>query len=79
MGNYFAGMKSYVVLYRVESIMSPLDAPFGFQCWAEDGDHAEDQCIDAYPDCDVVWLVETDNYQYALEDYYFLNDAQRTV
>lgn len=63
-------MKTYIVLYRIESIMSPLDEPFGFACQADDTDHAEEQCINAYPDCDIVWVVETDNYADALEDYW---------
>ena len=49
-------MKNYVVLYRIESVMSPLDEPFGFQCYADDTDHAEEQCVNAYPDADVVWV-----------------------
>jgi len=49
-------LKNYVVLYRIESIMTPLDEPFGFQCFAEDSNHAEDQCLNAYGDCDVVWV-----------------------
>ena len=72
------GMKSYVVLYRIESIMTPLDSPFGFQCWADDTDHAEEQCINAYPDADIVWLVEGDSMQDALDDYYdILEDCGR--
>jgi len=52
-------LKNYVVLYRIESIMTPLDAPFGFQCYAEDSDHAEEQCLNAYGDCDVVWVQQS--------------------
>jgi hypothetical protein len=63
-------MKQYMVLYRIESIMSPLDAPFGFSCWAEDNDHAEEQCINAYPDCDVVRIDEGFDYQTSLEYYW---------
>lgn len=63
-------METYIVLYRIESMMSPVDSPFGFRCHAEDSDHAEEQCIDAYPDCDVVWVVETDDYQAALTAYW---------
>jgi len=66
-------MKNYVVLYRVESIMTPLDAPFGFQCWADDADHAEEQCFNAYPDADIVWVwqgAEGVGMQSALDDYY---------
>lgn len=63
-------MIQYTVLYRIESIMSPLDVPFGFQCWAEDMDHAEEQCLNAYPDCDVVWVKDCDDMELALDDYY---------
>ena len=64
-----------MVLYR-EDGMHPLDAPLGFGCWAEDMDHAEEQCLDAYPDCDIVWVVQTDEYEtvkaldQALQDYW---------
>jgi hypothetical protein len=51
-------MKNYVILYRIESIQSPLDAPFAFQAWAEDTEHAEEQCLNAYPGCDVVWVYQ---------------------
>lgn len=67
-------MNSYVVLYRIESIMSPLDAPFGFVCQADDPDHAEEQAINAYPDCDVVWVSNGDSYQAALDDFYALSE-----
>lgn len=63
-------MKTYMVLYRIESIMTPLDAPFGFKCMADDADHAEEQCENAYPDADVVWVVKTDSYPGALVNYY---------
>jgi hypothetical protein len=59
-----------MVLYRINSIMSPLDPPFGFRCEADDGDHAEEQCLNAYPDCDVVWVVDTSDLHKALDDYY---------
>lgn len=49
-------MQNYVVLYRVESGMLPADPPFGFQCDADDVDHAEEQCENAYPGCDIVWV-----------------------
>lgn len=66
-------MNAYVVLYRIESIMAPTDEPFGFECYADDTDHAEEQCVNAYPDADVVWVYEgigSDDYQDALDDYY---------
>lgn len=27
-----------------------------FNCWAEDSDHAQEQCENAYPDVDVIWV-----------------------
>ncbi len=46
-------MNPFVVLYR-ESWMLPLDIPFAFTCSADDSDHAEEQCMDAYPECEVI-------------------------
>ena len=66
-------MKNYVVLYRHEEVMYPLDAPFGFQCWADDTDHAEEQCLNAYPDADIVWVWQGEHgvgMEPALNDYY---------
>lgn len=65
-------MKNYVVLFRNPD-MKPLDSPLGFQCWAEDVDHAEEQCLNSYPDCDLVWVwqgAEGIGIQPALDDYY---------
>ena len=63
-------MNTYIVLYRIESIMGPLDAPFGFVCRAGDADHAEEQCLNAYPDCAPVWCAQGDDYSAALEEYW---------
>jgi len=48
-------MNNYVVLYRTKD-QAPLEAPMGFQCDADDSDHAEEQCENAYPDAFVVWV-----------------------
>lgn len=32
-----------------------------FNCMAEDVDHAEEQCLDAYPNCNIVWVNEGHN------------------
>ena len=63
-------MKSFVVLYRIESIMSPLDSPFGMKVSADNAGHAEEQCVNNYPDADVVWVFEGDNYLEAVDDFY---------
>ena len=67
-------MKTYIVLYRIESVLMPLDPPFGFRCEADDSDHAEEQCVNAYPDCDVVWVWEGADLQDALDDYWTVSD-----
>ena len=70
-------MKNYVVLYRRNDIQSPLDEPFGFQCWAESTDHAEEQCLNADPDADIVWVwqgKEGVGMQPALDEYYGISD-----
>ena len=47
-------LKSWIVLYVIaEDIV-----PQVFLCQAEDMDHAEEQCLDAYPDVDIVWAEE---------------------
>lgn len=63
-------MKHYIVLYR-EIEMKPLDEPLAFSCQAEDTEHAEEQCVNAYPDCDVVWVYEGDDAIAALQDYWW--------
>lgn len=68
------GMESYIVLFRVESIMRPLDTPFAFQCYAEDTEHAEEQCINAYLEADIVWVYKGDTEQDALDDYWAVSD-----
>lgn len=62
-------MQSYTVLYKTPDIL-PLDAPLGFVCQADDTEHAEEQCMDAEPDADIVWVVITDDYDVALRDYW---------
>lgn len=44
----------WVVLYRDDSLRH-LDPPLAFTCRAEDGDHAEEQCVAAHPQCEVMW------------------------
>lgn len=51
-----AQLKNYVVLFREAQSMTVLDLPLGFQCYAENLDHAQEQCLNAYPDCEIVWL-----------------------
>lgn len=66
-------MNTYIVLYRPDFLL-PTEAPFGFRCEAEDTEHAEEQCQNAYPDADIVWIAEGDSLQLALEDYWTVSD-----
>jgi len=59
-------MKPYIVLY-VENYQV-----LAFDCQADDADHAEEQCLNAYPDCSIVWVVQTGNVQEAYNDYWNL-------
>lgn len=63
-------MKNFIVLYRDEKIMCPADAPFQFACQADDADHAEEQCLNAYPEVDVVWVHQGEFIKDALDDYW---------
>ena len=72
-------MKNYVVLYRDEKVMAPADPPFGFQCWAEDTDHAEEQCLNAYPEVDIVWVwqgAEGVGMGPALDEYWGVEEGE---
>ena len=64
-------MEKYCVLYREDSsIESALDHPLIAVFDAEDSSHAEEQMLDYLPDCIICWVVETDNINAALYDYY---------
>ena len=62
------GLDPWVVLYRDDSLRH-LDPPLAFACQAEDGDHAEEQCVNAYPGCEVVWTYLGDAAD-AYKDYW---------
>lgn len=61
-------MNNYIVLYR-ESIHDVLSIPLEFHCQAEDSNHAEEQCLDANPNCDIVWLYEGNDYRKAISSW----------
>ena len=62
-------MQAYTVIYR-EPDAHPLDTPEVFICQAEDADHAEEQAENAYPRALILWIVETDSQDAALNAYY---------
>lgn len=59
-------MQTYIVLYKTPY---PMDDPLGFLCQAEDDYHAKEQCLNTYPGVAIVWVVPTDDYAVALQDY----------
>ena len=44
-------MEKYTVLYNWGRF-----GVYGFICDAEDIDHAEEQCQNAYPECNIFWV-----------------------
>ena len=62
-------MASYVVLYRdIDSL--PADPPLAFPCTADDADHAEKQCENAYPGCRIAWIYQGGNVPDAYDEYF---------
>lgn len=62
----------WVVLFRAKGA-PPADPPSGFACLAEDEDHAAEQCLDAEPGADVVWIWHPNPkflYEAALASYF---------
>jgi hypothetical protein len=62
-------LTSWTVLYR-DQTLPPLAAPLAFICKAESGVHAEEQCRDAEPGCEVVWTCATGDRDEALKIYW---------
>lgn len=60
-------LQEFIVLYR--EIDGDDDDPFGFSCWAENSDHAEEQCRDAQEGIELVWVFEGNSLEEALESY----------
>lgn len=61
-------LKPYVILYREDNEV--LIDPWGYKVMAEDYTHAEEQFENAEPNAEILWIVESDDYNTALEDYY---------
>lgn len=62
-------MDSYIVLYR-EPYQNPIEKPHGFQCMADNSDRAEEHCVNAYPDADVVWVSLAADMDSAVLEYW---------
>lgn len=59
----------FVVLCRTESEL-PGDPPLAFDCMAESTEHAEEQCLDAYPGAEIMWVHFGDAPDKAYEEYW---------
>lgn len=57
MATWCSEMRPYTVIYD-----TPDDFFWqGFNCMADDADHAEEQCLNAYPEAGIVWVNEGHN------------------
>ena len=50
-------LRPYVVILAEE--LTEEDPPIAFPCMAEDADHAEEQAADAYPGCEIDFVMAT--------------------
>jgi hypothetical protein len=55
-----------------DSDLFTFDSIFGVVCDANDVDHAREQTTNTHPNCNIVWIVETDDLETALADYFSL-------
>jgi hypothetical protein len=60
-------LKEYVVLFVDRRNPDVLEV---FLCEAEDGNHAEEQGMDAYPNADIVWVQKGSDWQDAQANYW---------
>lgn len=58
--------EKWAVLYRNRL---PADPPECFVAWAENSDHAEEQCVKAHPGCEVLWTFQGEEND-AFADYW---------
>lgn len=66
-------MNTFTVLYRTPDLFAD-EEPFAFRCEADDVDHAEEQCGDAEPNADIVWVAQTGDVQVTFLNYYGVTD-----
>lgn len=62
-------MNNYMVFYVTPDV-NPLDPPLVFPCQADDTNHAEEQCENAYPGCTIVWATMGMTLEESLADYW---------
>lgn len=69
-------MYPYIVLYREAPVMPPDLNPQVFKCMADDAFHAEEQCVEAHPDCKVVWTEVGEDYETVIQNYGLFTNHQ---
>lgn len=74
-GHDEACLSTWTVLYA-EAGCVPGEVPLAFLCRAEDKDHAQEQCRNAYPDCEVVFTAQTGSLITAYDAYYLVVSRQ---
>jgi hypothetical protein len=69
-------LQTYGVLYYEKGTRYIANSPSIFLCEADSSDHAEEQCVNAYPECTVMWVSLTDSnreleqIEQTYDDYY---------
>lgn len=61
-------MNKWHVIYKEKDAFGSFDFDI-FRCRAEDMDHAKEQCLDAYPDCQIVWADIEENPEETIKNY----------
>ena len=54
MNEFYIGLNEYRVTLIEDENMT--DDRILFECWAEDKDHAEEQCLNAYPSSTIIHI-----------------------
>lgn len=67
-------LATYTVLCWDDPAAAQL-VPLAFVCEAEDTEHAEEQCENAYPGCVIAWVAQTPDVGIAYYDYWGSPDA----
>lgn len=73
------GLRDFIVLYRYEPEPDELFdfKPLAFKCMATDAEHAAEQCQNAYPDGDVVFIHAGQDVTDALKRYHAATPQER--
>jgi len=61
-------MSPYIVLYKLPT-QNTFENPYAFECQADDMEHAEEQCLNAYPDAYIEWTHPGTDLEDAMADY----------